>query len=386
MPRLFPAFVLSICLFSAFLLACSDGSSLPAAPQAPTAAPAPNIEATVEARVQETLADVPTLEPTAVVASVPTSTPKPSPAPTPEPTLTPTTIPTPTPTLVPTPTPTPEPTPTPTPQRMTVSEYVMWCGALEVGTYADTESTNSEVIDNLGFWLEEADNIDPPTELEPYHNARTDFISATKSSLSSEPPDEVFSLFSILGVALLLGPALEETVNGLSAQNRDLLVDAGCINEDTSETTDMPSTPGASLDNPVEAGGVLQGSNSTETVVLRTVEDAWALIQAENQFNDPPGPGNWFYMVSVQVTYVSGTDSLNVDSSDYSLIGDNRIVYTPFGNSCGVFPDELNAELFPGGRTQGNVCFRVEDTDKNFVLIHEPFFSFDGERRFLRLE
>ena len=115
-------------------------------------------------------------------------------------------------------------------------------------------------------------------------------------------------------------------------------------------------------------------------------EDAWELIQAENFLNDPPAPGNRFYMVSVQVAYVSGTDSLNVVTPDYSLIGDNRVVYTPFGNSCGVVPSELGPELFPGGQTQGNVYFQIEGNDKNFVLIHEPFLSFDGERRFMSLE
>ena len=267
----------------------------------------------------------------------------------------------------------------------------MWCGSLELeigAAYDSTESINSEVIGSLGFWLQEAGKVVPPIEFELYHNARMAFLSATRSSLSSEPPNEVFSPFSILGVALLFGPALEETVNGLSAQTRSLLVDAGCIDEDTLEPTPTPEPllPGMSLDNPVETGGVLQGSNGTETVVLGIVEDAWSLIQAENQFNDPPELGKRFYLVSLQVSYVSGTDSLNLDESDYSLIGDNRIVYTPHGNSCGVVPDVLGAELFPGGRTQGNVCFQVEGDDKNFVLIHEPFWSFDGERRFLRLK
>ena len=141
---------------------------------------------------------------------------------------------------------------------------------------------------------------------------------------------------------------------------------------------------GMTLDNPVAAGEVLQGSDGTEIVVTGIVENAWDLVRAENQFNDPPKEGNRFYMVSVAVNYVSGADSLNVAGSDYSLIGDNRVVYTPFEDSCGVIPDELNGELFPGGQTEGNVCFQIETGDANFVLIHEPFYSFGGERRFVR--
>ena len=154
----------------------------------------------------------------------------------------------------------------------------------------------------------------------------------------------------------------------------------------TPRPTPTPRPPGLTLDNPLPPGSTLHGANGTTTVVTGIVEDAWAIVQAENQFNDPPDPGNRFYMATVAVSYVSGTDSLNVAEADYSLVGDNRVVYTSFENSCGVIPDELDAELFPGGRAEGNVCFQIESDDSNFVLIHEPFYSFEGERRFLSLE
>ena len=105
-----------------------------------------------------------------------------------------------------------------------------------------------------------------------------------------------------------------------------------------------------------------------------------------NQFNDPPSAGSKFYMVSIDVAYLSGTGSINVWAADFSLVGDNRIVYTPYEDSCGVIPDELAAELFPGGRAQGNVCFEVAVDDGNYVLIHEPSLSFRGQRRFLSLD
>ena len=140
------------------------------------------------------------------------------------------------------------------------------------------------------------------------------------------------------------------------------------------------------LDNPTPAGEVLQGTDGTEIVVTGILEDATNLVLETNQFNDPPKPGNRFYMVTVAVSYVSGSDSLNVTEADYSLIGDKKVVYAPFEESCGVIPDELAAELFPGGQAEGNVCFQIEADDGNFVLIYEPFLSFEGERRFLGLE
>ena len=113
-------------------------------------------------------------------------------------------------------------------------------------------------------------------------------------------------------------------------------------------TTPVPTVPptptpsptpvplGTTLDNPVAAGGVLQSIDGTEIVVTAVLEDAVELVLETNQFNDPPEPGNRFSMVTVAVSYVSGANSLNVADADYSLIGDNRVVYTPFEDSAAV--------------------------------------------------
>ena len=151
--------------------------------------------------------------------------------------------------------------------------------------------------------------------------------------------------------------------------------------------TPTPVAPqGTTLDNPVPAGGVLAGTDGTETIVTGIVEDATSLVLETNSFNDPPEAGNRFYIVTVEVSYVSGNDSIAVRYADYRLIGDKRVVYKTFEDSCGFIPDELDAELFPGGKTEGNICFQVGNDEGGFVLIHEPLSAFDEERRFLSLE
>ena len=120
--------------------------------------------------------------------------------------------------------------------------------------------------------------------------------------------------------------------------------------------TPMP-TPiplGTALDNPVAAGGLLSGAHGTEIVVTGIMENAWEVVRAENQFNEPPAKGNRFYLITVEVASVSGSGSITVSESDFKLIGDNRAVYRP---SCGVIPDGLGGEIFVGGRTAGNICF-----------------------------
>ncbi len=151
--------------------------------------------------------------------------------------------------------------------------------------------------------------------------------------------------------------------------------------------TPTPATspsPGFTLDNPLSAGEPLQGSDGTETRVLGVVEDARRQVAEENQFNDPPQEGKRFYMVSVEVSYPSGSSSIAVSDTDFSLIGENRVVYDSFDYDCGVIPNELDGEVYGGGRIQGNICFEIPDDEGGFILIHEPGYGADS-RRFLRL-
>ena len=188
---------------------------------------------------------------------------------------------------------------------------------------------------------------------------------------------------------------IHEPFYRLEGERRFLNIDPQILGS-TADFTEVPlPTPspvnlalpaGMTLDNPVPAGEVLQGTDNTEIVVSAILEDATDLVLETNPYNDPPKAGHRYYIVTVAVSYVSGSDPLNVADVDYSLIGDNRVVYTPLDSNCGVIPDKLGAELFPGGQAGGNVCFQVESGDGNFVLIHEPFLIFEGERRFLSLE
>ena len=59
--------------------------------------------------------------------------------------------------------------------------------------------------------------------------------------------------------------------------------------------------------------------------------------------------------------------SVDVSESDFKLVGDNRVVYVPYDESCGVIPDELDGEVFGGGRLEGNICFQVPDDEGGFM-------------------
>lgn len=129
----------------------------------------------------------------------------------------------------------------------------------------------------------------------------------------------------------------------------------------------------------------MRGSDGTDIVVTGINSDAWAVVQRENRFNDPPAPGKRFYIVRVEVTNVAGSDALNVTDADFELIGDDRVVYQTFRHSCGVIPDKLRGQIYPGGTIQGNLCFEVGADEGGFVLIHSPGF-FSSDPRFLSIE
>ncbi len=141
--------------------------------------------------------------------------------------------------------------------------------------------------------------------------------------------------------------------------------------------------PGSTLNDAFALGEVMNGSDGTQIRVVKIAADAWALIYAENQFNDPPEEGNRFFMIRLEITNPS--DALqSVDSSEYDfeLIGNNRVVYTPFSEDCGLIPDQLNREIFPGGQVQGNVCFEIPEDERGLLLIHQPGYGAE-DRRFL---
>ena len=156
--------------------------------------------------------------------------------------------------------------------------------------------------------------------------------------------------------------------------------------------------PGFTLDDPVEAGGIMEGTDGTGIVATAIVEDAWELIRANSSYEPlPPAEGKRFYMVTVEVAYDTGEGFLTVDKTDFGLTGDHRAVYVPHWDSCGlgVTPDELEGELFIGAKIKGNLCFQIPESDSNMILIHQPGASgrvntwsesWHESRRFLSLE
>lgn len=108
-----------------------------------------------------------------------------------------------------------------------------------------------------------------------------------------------------------------------------------------------------------------------ELTVLETTPDAWEVIIAENQFNDPPQEGHQFYMVRVRAKYLGPDSTMMLGNLDMKTLGDSSVVYSGFDTYCGVIPDELDefTELFTGGQLEGNDCWQISSADVDSLVM-----------------
>lgn len=153
----------------------------------------------------------------------------------------------------------------------------------------------------------------------------------------------------------------------------------------TSEATPTPAV-GRSRSNPIPLGETAVVPPGWEVTVLNVDPDAWPEIQAESMFNDPPEEGYRMFMVTVRVTNVQGGDETDIISSyDFDMVGSRNEVYGGMEHYCGVMPNELGAELFPEGTTEGNVCTQNPTDETGLLLIAS--ISWDKEdRRYFALQ
>src|SRR5207245_302313 len=67
-----------------------------------------------------------------------------------------------------------------------------------------------------------------------------------------------------------------------------------------------------------------------------------------------------------------GSGSDHFTGSFLSALGLSQVSYTPFGNSCGMTPDEFPvSEVFPGGSIAGNDCWDVLSTDVSSLVMFD---------------
>lgn len=157
----------------------------------------------------------------------------------------------------------------------------------------------------------------------------------------------------------------------------------------TPEPTPSPTPPPVlgSRENPVPLGQVVEvlkgGEPHWAIIVSDTEPNANQQVMAANQFNDPPEPGNQFFMAYIEAKYL-GPDSTSFSSSfQPKTVGQSAVVFTTYENSCGVITDELPgfSELFTGGAIKGWECWQIPSADADtLALLLDDAFGRGGTR------
>ena len=77
-------------------------------------------------------------------------------------------------------------------------------------------------------------------------------------------------------------------------------------------------------------------------------------------------------MITVNIKNdLGGATPLDVSKFDFQIVGSTGL-YRGVGSwRCGVIPDTLDATLYQGGSTRGNICFEVGEHETGFILSYE---------------
>ena len=156
--------------------------------------------------------------------------------------------------------------------------------------------------------------------------------------------------------------------------------------------TPTPEPVLGSRERPVAFGAAAEvrfdATDHWEVAVLAVIPDATELVRQENPFNDPPGDGHQFYIVTIRVKYLGEGSSTFGDSSRLKALGDGGVVYTTLENRCGVIPNRLGSyvELFTNGAIEGAACWNIAASDADsLVLIVEADGFGSNERAWFAL-
>jgi hypothetical protein len=150
----------------------------------------------------------------------------------------------------------------------------------------------------------------------------------------------------------------------------------------TPKATPTPAA-GLSRSNPIPLGQTAAVPPGWEITVVDVNGDAWAAVQAENPYNDPPQEGYRMVLITVRVTNVQTKDeATTISEADFDLVGSRNQVYSSFERSCGVTPNDLMAELFPQGTAEGTVCFQAGTDETGLILIAGPSWDKEDQRYF----
>ena len=142
---------------------------------------------------------------------------------------------------------------------------------------------------------------------------------------------------------------------------------------------------GATRANPVSLGAV--GSAAQWDIqVLEVIrgDDAWDALLAASEWNDPPSDGFEYVLVKIATERTGDNEAKEIGSVDFDITGSEAVLYeSPWLTN----PDpELDAELLPGGTTEGWLSLTVQEGEEDLILVYDEAWEWDDEPLYFALE
>jgi len=147
------------------------------------------------------------------------------------------------------------------------------------------------------------------------------------------------------------------------------------------------SPVGLNRANPYSSSDLVEAPN-WDIQIIETVrgDDAWALLQAANEFNDAPPEGFEYVLVRLHVrSKYADEEAHSISQGDFKITGSRLHLYS---SAYVVVPDPaLDAELYEGAETEGWASFLVGAGETDLILVVDELFSFDSDRyRYVALD
>lgn len=136
----------------------------------------------------------------------------------------------------------------------------------------------------------------------------------------------------------------------------------------TPKPTATPEVKLGSMKMPVPMGesfGLVMGKTKKFNMAIIEVlrgDEAWQVIYARNQFNDPPTEGQEYVLLRIEIDYYEGPSGevLELDKFDLEIVSNGQVMESP----SVVEPDpEFDLALFPGAKADGWVSKLVHIDD-----------------------
>jgi len=139
--------------------------------------------------------------------------------------------------------------------------------------------------------------------------------------------------------------------------------------------TPAPATPTiGTRQNPIPIGTQARVGQEWNVTVLEINTNAWDIVRATNQFNDPPAQGHQFVMARVRVSYVGTETGLPWIDLDLRYLGADGNTYS---SGIGVIPSRFDdiGEQFPRAVAEGYIGWSVPTTaiTGGSIIIEELF-------------